>query len=57
MIAIEDYEFLNAVARGEPHEPGFDAALDYVAVQAALIRSWESGSWEDVVPVAVEVVR
>jgi predicted dehydrogenase len=57
VIAIEDYEFLNAVARGEPHEPGFDAALDYVAVQAALIRSWESGSWEDVLPVALEVVR
>ncbi len=51
LIAIEDYEFLNAVARGEPHEPGFDAALDYVAVQAALVRSWESGSWEAVVPV------
>jgi predicted dehydrogenase len=51
VIAIEDYEFLNAVARGEPYEPGFDAALDYVAVQAALVRSWESGSWEAVVPV------
>jgi predicted dehydrogenase len=51
LIAIEDYEFLNAVARGEPYEPGFEAALDYVAVQAALVRSWESGGWETVVPV------
>jgi predicted dehydrogenase len=51
LIAIEDYEFLDAVARGEPYEPGFDAALDYVAVQAALVRSWESGGWETVVPV------
>ncbi|HEY2219757.1 MAG TPA: Gfo/Idh/MocA family oxidoreductase [Gaiellaceae bacterium] len=51
VIAIEDYEFLNAVARGEPYEPGFDAALDYVAVQSALVRSWESGAWESVVPV------
>jgi predicted dehydrogenase len=51
LIAIEDVEFLNAVARGEPYEPGFDAALDYVAVQAALVRSWESGAWESVVPV------
>jgi predicted dehydrogenase len=51
LIAIEDYEFLNAVARGEPYQPGFDAALDYVAVQAALVRSWESGDWETVVPV------
>jgi predicted dehydrogenase len=51
LIAIEDYEFLNAIAREEPYEPGFDAALDYVAVQAALVRSWESGTWETVVPV------
>lgn len=57
VIAIEDYEFLNAVARGEPYEPSLDAALDYVAVQAALIRSWESASWEDVVPIALEAVR
>ena len=52
LIAIEDYEFLNAVARGEPHQPGFEAALEYVAVQAALIRSWESGAWEQVLPLA-----
>src|SRR5262249_24880416 len=51
LIAIEDFEFLNAVARGEPYEPGFDAALDYVSVQAALVRSWESGAWETVTPV------
>ena len=57
VIAIEDYEFLNAVARGEPYEPSFDAALDFVAVQAALIRSWKSASWEDVVPIALEAVR
>jgi predicted dehydrogenase len=52
LIAIEDYEFLNAVARGEPHQPGVDAALEYVAVQAALIRSWDSGAWEQVQPLA-----
>jgi predicted dehydrogenase len=51
LIAIEDYEFLSAIAGGEPFEPGFDAALDYVAVQAALVRSWESGTWETVTPV------
>ncbi len=53
LIAIEDYEFLNAVARDESYEPSFDAALEYVAVQDALIRSWDSRSWEDVVPVPV----
>ena len=57
LIAIEDYELLNAVASGLPYEPSFEAAAEYVAVQAALIRSWESGSWEEVVPVAQEAIR
>src|SRR5262249_35916898 len=57
LIAIEDHAFLDAVARGDRCEPRCEAALDYVAVQAALIRSWESGSWENVVPVALEAVR
>jgi predicted dehydrogenase len=52
LIAIEDYEFLEAIARGEQFRPGFEEALDYVAFQAALVRSWESGAWEAVVPVA-----
>jgi predicted dehydrogenase len=51
LIAIEDYEFLQALARGEPFRPGFEDALAYVAFQAALIRSWESGGWESVVPI------
>jgi predicted dehydrogenase len=46
--AIEDYEFLSSVAAGRPHHPGFDDALEVVRVQAALVRSWESGRWEDV---------
>jgi predicted dehydrogenase len=50
LIAIEDYEFLSAVSRGEPFRPGFEDALAYVAFQAALVRSWESGAWETVVP-------
>ena len=52
LIAIEDYEFLQAMARGEQFRPGFDEALAYVAFQSALVRSWESGAWETVVPVA-----
>jgi predicted dehydrogenase len=55
LVAIEDFEFLHAVARGERHEPGFPEALAVVAVQDALVRSWESGAWQDVVPVSVEV--
>src|SRR5204862_6667542 len=52
LVAIEDYEFLQALARGKQFRPGFEEALDYVAFQAALIRSWESGAWETVAPVA-----
>jgi predicted dehydrogenase len=52
LIAIEDLEFLDAVARGNPYEPGFEDALACVQVQAALVRSWETGRWEDVVPIA-----
>ncbi len=48
---IECAQFLEAVASGEQHEPGFDEAIAYVSVQAALVRSWESGSWEDVTTV------
>ncbi len=45
---IEGHEFLTAVASGVQHEPGFNEAIDYVSVQSALVKSWDSGSWEDV---------
>jgi predicted dehydrogenase len=48
VIAIEDFEFLEAIARGHPHEPSFEDALRYVEVQDALVRSWSSGRWEEV---------
>ena len=51
LVAIEDYEFLASVAADRPHTPGFAEALDWVSVQAALLRSCESGRWEDVVSV------
>ena len=43
VITIEDYEFLNAVAARRAARARLRRGLDYVAVQAALIRSWESG--------------
>jgi predicted dehydrogenase len=49
LVTIEDAAFCAAIADGRPFEPGFDAALDWVAVQAALLRSAQSGHWEDVV--------
>ncbi len=51
---IECLQFLEAVAAGRQHQPGFAEALDYVGVQAALIRSWESGSWESVTSARID---
>jgi predicted dehydrogenase len=49
LIVIEDYEFCRSVSERRPHSPGFEDALAAVSVQAALLRSVESGRWEDVV--------
>ncbi len=51
---IECAQFLEAVASGEQHDPGFAEAIDYVSVQAALVRSWESGGWEPVTSVRID---
>jgi predicted dehydrogenase len=48
LVAIEDYEFCRAIAEGEPFRPSFDDALAWAAVQDALLRSHESGHWEEV---------
>ena len=53
VVTIEDYAFLDSVARGEQHHPGLDEALDYVAFQAAWLRSCESGRWEEVTALEV----
>jgi predicted dehydrogenase len=49
LVAIEDYEFCRAIADERPFAPGFAEAVEWVSVQAALLRSAESGAWEDVV--------
>jgi predicted dehydrogenase len=49
LVVIEDYEFCRSIAKGRRHRPGFEDALAAVGVQAALLRSVESGRWEDVV--------
>lgn len=45
---IEAYEFLQSVASGRQRRPGFAEALKVASVNAAMIRSWESGAWEQV---------
>jgi predicted dehydrogenase len=48
LVTIEDFEFCSAVAEGRPYEPGFEQALAWAAVQAALLRSAQTGRWEEV---------
>jgi predicted dehydrogenase len=48
LVVIEDLEFLRSVAERRPHSPSFEDALAFVDVQAALLRSVESRTWEDV---------
>jgi predicted dehydrogenase len=55
LVAIEDHEFLTALATGADFVPGLAEAADFAAVQAALIESWRSGSWTDVVPLGLTV--
>ena len=45
---IEALEFCRAVAESRPFEPGFGDALAVAEVLDAMIRSFESESWEDV---------
>ena len=49
LVVIEDYEFCRAVTESREYRPGFEEALEWVSVQAALLKSAGSGGWEDVV--------
>ena len=54
MVAIQDHEFLTAVAENRPHRAGMEQALACVSVQAALLKSWKTGTWEDVVSLRID---
>jgi len=54
LVAIEDYEYLNAVVTGGKHSASFAEAVDFVSVQDALLRSTETGQWEDVVSLRLD---
>lgn len=51
---IEALEFLKAVAADTQHQPGFTEALAVASVAAAMVRSWESEHWEDVVSLRID---
>ena len=48
LVVIEDYEFCRSLVARRPHSPGFEDALAFVRVQAALLESVRSGRWEEV---------
>ena len=54
MKIIEALEFCRAVADERSFEPGFEAALSNASVAAAMIRSWKSERWEDVISLRLE---
>ena len=54
MKIIEALEFLKSVVSGTPHRPGFEDALAAASVAAAMVRSWESERWEDVVSLRID---
>lgn len=45
---IEAYQFLRSIVDGRQRAPGFAEALAVAEFQAAVQRSWETGSWADV---------
>ena len=51
---IEALEFITAVAEGRPNKPDFGDALSAASVAAAMVRSWESEKWEDVVSLRID---
>lgn len=45
---IEAYHFLKSVAEGTQLEPSFASAYEFAKAHDAMMRSWESGRWEEV---------
>jgi predicted dehydrogenase len=51
---IEALEFLRSVEAGRQHQPGFSEALANASVAAAMVRSWASERWEDVISLRLD---
>ncbi len=51
---IEAHALLKSVVAGEQGTPGFREVLEVAKVHDAMIRSWESKTWEDVRDIPVE---
>ena len=48
--AIEAYHFLQSIIDGKLGEPSLAEAYAFANVNAAIMRSWDSGTWEEVTP-------
>lgn len=46
--SIEAYHILKSIAEGKQIEPSFESAYEFAKVHDAVMRSWESNSWEDI---------
>ena len=44
---IEAYHFLKSIGDGEQLEPSFKSAYQFAQAHDAMMRSWESGEWEN----------
>lgn len=53
--AIEAYQFLQSIVDGQQAAPSFADALALANVQQAIVRSWESNTWEPVISLRREV--
>jgi predicted dehydrogenase len=51
---FEDLEFLKAVVEDRPAAVSFADALATAEVEAAMVRSWESGTWENVTSLRID---
>jgi len=51
---FEDLEFLKAVAEDRPAPVSFADALATAEVEAAMTRSWVSGTWEDITSLRID---
>jgi predicted dehydrogenase len=54
MKLIEALEFLRSVEAGRRHRPDFGDAVENASVAAAMVRSWSSERWEDVVSLRLD---
>ena len=51
---IEALEYIKAVAENRPNKPSFADALANASEAAAMVRSWESEKWEQVVSLRID---